>query len=415
MGIFALVKPKLVICNENRKEVVESVVSGCECELLTFDGVAERVLLKPVEGLEESFLPPALTFDTEKAIALILTTSGSTGIPKPIAISHAYMISHTLSTAPEDSDWPMLFINTSTSWTSIFLFYSLVTVFGGTRVVADRFLETAEVVETIQKYQVNYSFGTPDTVVALVKYCETNNLTLDSVRTYLTGGWNSTMAVREAFEKTIPNGKTTELYGLTECMIVSQNNGYNSGGTIMPRLTCKVVDEHGDRLGPNESGEICVKAQVPIFGNLCKETNQMVFDNDNFLHTGDVGYFNSAGFLFIEGRLKDTIAYRGVIFNTVAIEKFLVNELGLPEVCVMALEDRGEGGEPPAAAIVKPDWCQLTEEDIFKLTVQKLPAHQHLDGGVYFVKELPRSAISGKIKRFEVKQLLQKLSLSVKH
>lgn len=377
---------------------------------MTFESAAKQ-LLEPAEN-EEKF-SPTTNLDTNKAIAIILSTSGTTGNPKPVAISHAHLIAHCFSWYPMPSNSVVL-TNSAFSWITVFEMNLPATIKCATRVISSKFLEVEDYVRTVQMYNVSYTFATPDHITKLVKYLEVHKMSLNSMKIMRTGGWLLMQETRETLQKLIPNGIALEGYGMTETMWLAVNwqQKKGSAGKLLPNTTVKVVTEDGNHLGPNEPGEICAKFQVPILGYVDKEVNKKLFDDEDFFHTGDIGYVDTEGFVFIKGRMNDYIGYLGVSYNTTSVEHFITRETGIGEVCVMPLEDQGEGGEPPAAAIVKPASCQLTEDDIYKLTLEKLPPHQHLDGGVYFVKELPRSKTSGKILRYEVKRLLMALSKS---
>lgn len=170
----------------------------------------------------------------------------------------------------------------------------------------------------------------------------------------------------------------------------------------------QIVNEDNERLGPNEIGEIRVQHTIPVYGYLLEEANDEAFDAEGFLRTGDLGYFDSEYFLFVEGRHKDLIKHKGVHLNANTIEEFILSETGLSQCCVVGLNNPVRGDELPAAAIVPPTNCKYMPEDIVKLVAAKLPEHKHLDGGVFFVDELPLTS-SGKVIRHEVKKLLTKL------
>lgn len=379
-----------------------------EVKLLTFqNGV--QALLEPMEG-EENFSPSAIS-DTNKAIAFIMTTSGTTGQSKPVALSHAHLITRVFSIYPV-AHGARVFVNVGMNWMSIFQMYFRTIVVGGTRVVATQKLAPEDFARTLEQYKVTFSTITPHNIRKLLDFCSKENFKFTTVETFRTAGWLCPQHLRDQFHEFCLKGRSLESYGMTETMLITVNSDHKplSAGKLAGQLVAKIVNDHGDRLGPNETGKICVKPEVPMLGYLSDAVNQQVFDREHFFYTGDVGWFDSAGYLFIEGRSNDYIDYRGVTFNTGVIEDFIREKTGLSEVCVMPLDDIGDGGEPPAAAIVKPDSCHLTEDDIYNLTVEHLPAYLHLDGGVYFVKDLPRSAISGKVKRFDVKKLLLSLS-----
>lgn len=85
-----------------------------------------------------------------------------------------------------------------------------------------------------------------------------------------------------------------------------------SVGTIVPGMMCKVVNENGDSLGAYQEGELCFKGPLIMKGYINNDTStREALDSENWLHTGDVGYYDKEGYFYIVDRLKELIKYNG--------------------------------------------------------------------------------------------------------
>lgn len=133
-------------------------------------------------------------------------------------------------------------------------------------------------------------------------------------------------------------------------------------------------------------------------------------DPDGWFYSGDLGYFDEDGFLFIIGRSKDIIKYRGFQISPTELEEFLLRETGLRQVCVIGIEDLKHGTDLPAAVLVRTNDCHLTVDDIKQLAETKLPDYKQFRGGIYFLRadELPMTP-SGKIMKRIVKEMIEKI------
>lgn len=166
-------------------------------------------------------------------------------------------------------------------------------------------------------------------------------------------------------------------------------------------------------MGPNESGEICWKFPFPALGYYKNPTaTKKAFDADGWFLTGDIGYFDDECFLFHEGRMGDFIKFRGLDgvvsnLNCASMDGIIAKETGQRQVCVFGLNLKNAAYELPAVAIVASVDCKFSESGIMEVMTEKYWP-KHLEGGVYFVSELPKT-VTGKIKRRETQEMVTDL------
>ncbi|KAF3431033.1 hypothetical protein FNV43_RR25763 [Rhamnella rubrinervis] len=220
-----------------------------------------------------------------------------------------------------------------------------------------------------------------------------------------------------AFETKFPGVLVEEAYGLTEhsCITLTHGdpeNGYgrskrNSVGFILPNLEVKFIDpETGKSLPKITPGEICVRSQCVMKGyyNNEEETARTI-DKDGWLHTGDIGYIDDDGDIFIVDRIKEIIKYKGFQVAPAELEAILLAHPSVEDAAVFPLPD-GDTGEIPAACVVMAADAKESEEDIVEYVASNV-AHYKKVRVVNFVDTIPKSP-SGKIMRRLVKdQMIQ--------
>jgi acyl-CoA synthetase (AMP-forming)/AMP-acid ligase II len=171
-------------------------------------------------------------------------------------------------------------------------------------------------------------------------------------------------------------------------------------GLLLPGTSGKIVHpETGVDLPSDVEGELCVKGPQVMQGYYDnKEATDKTIDKDGWLHTGDIGKFDSDGWLYITDRCKELIKYKGFQVPPAELEAVLLSMQGVKDAVVIPVPDE-EGGEVPRAYVVKQDGAeQMTEEQVANFVKEKVAPHKRLRGGVFFTDVIPKSP-SGKILR----------------
>lgn len=205
-------------------------------------------------------------------------------------------------------------------------------------------------------------------------------------------------------------------YGMTELGGMLTHNYYvpglgfeDSDGKLTPNKIVQIRDKDGNPLGINEHGEIYIKFRYKWKGyHSNKEAFKKVF-KDGWFATGDVGYFNELGFLYICARDKDVYRSMNYLVYPEKIENVILNVPGVQQTCVFGIPDV-LNAYVSACAVVRTkdeDGERLTEDLIKKTVSESLPHYMRLNGGVYFFDSLPRTA-SGKIKRSHIRDIVIK-------
>jgi long-chain acyl-CoA synthetase len=280
---------------------------------------------------------------------------------------------------------------------------------GGQNVLIPNPRDFAGFVEELAKHKFTFFPGVNTLFNALLNTPGFDRLDFSTLRVSLGGGMAVQRAVAERW-KEVTGNVLTQAWGLTETSPAACINpaGVDFNGSIGLPISSTVVtirDDDGHVLPTGQSGEICVEGPQVMQGywNRPDETAKVMIDG-RVLRTGDIGYMNEQGYVFIEDRKKDMILVSGFNVYPNEVEGVAVTHPGVLEVAAVAQPDE-RAGEVVALFAVKKD-PSLTEEDLIEhcrksLTGYKVPKR------VYFRDELPKTNV-GKILRRDLRDQLRK-------
>jgi len=172
-----------------------------------------------------------------------------------------------------------------------------------------------------------------------------------------------------------------------------------SVGHPLPGMELKVVDlETGADLPPGEAGEICLRGDATMAGYWRRpEDTAKTIDSSGWLHTGDVGYLDAAGFLYLKDRIKDMIISGGENIYSAEVEAAVAEHPAVNSVAVIGVPDELWGEAVKAIVVLHPG-AEVTERQIIDFTAQRIARYKR-PKSVEFVSELPRSANNKILKR----------------
>lgn len=183
---------------------------------------------------------------------------------------------------------------------------------------------------------------------------------LSSIRMIMCGGSKLSISTALEMKKYLKNGSIIQVYGMSEvagCTTIGQieTESDTSVGQLAFGTKAKIIDDDGKRLGINDCGEICTKTKFKFLGYFNNEeaTNSAI-DDEGFLKTGDIGYFDENFNLFLVDRKKDMMKYCSSQISPTEIEQYLIQNPSIKSVCVVGIPDE-EVGDLPAAVIVQND------------------------------------------------------------
>lgn len=265
----------------------------------------------------------------------------------------------------------------------------------------------------MEKYKVTKTLSSPS-YVALILQCEgLCQRSLSSIETYWCGGSFVASDLCEKMNKYLTNGFLQVAYGMTEIAGLLSSNvskeNVKSVGRLVYNSKVKLIDANGRNCGVNENGEICCMPMYHFTGYYGDEENtRQILDEDGWIHSGDIGYFDEDGFLYIVDRKKDIMKYMNYQISPSEIEDIILNVEGVTNVCVVGIPDPIKMELPAAVVVKKSVGPKITAEKIKDLIKDTCSDFKQLRGGVYFVDSLPMTP-SGKVLRRKVKDFATEL------
>ncbi|GMR37088.1 hypothetical protein PMAYCL1PPCAC_07283, partial [Pristionchus mayeri] len=238
-------------------------------------------------------------------------------------------------------------------------------------------------------------FVVPPILVFLTKHPVVSNFDMTSIEFVLCGAAPAGKDLCEEFVSRFPNVKfMCQGFGMTEIgfshLPLLSRPIDASCGIIAAACEQKLVDiSTGKPVPLGERGEICVRGKTLMTEYLNKpEDTAETIDEEGWLHTGDIGYMNEEGKVFIVDRLKELIKVKGMQVAPAEVEDLLLSHPKISDVAIVGVADE-RWGERVRAFVVRND-KNLSGEEVRSFVADKLSTFKHISGGVKFVTEFPR-------------------------
>jgi long-chain acyl-CoA synthetase len=280
---------------------------------------------------------------------------------------------------------------------------------GHTMILFPRF-DPGPFIRAIEKYKAEVIGGAPQLFIPMIEHPEFAKTDLSSVRAVISGAAPLPEVVLKRMMDAFP-GVVTEGYGMTEVTLIAAANpgvreAIKAGSVGIPVIDTEVsiVDlESGAALGPGEVGEICIRGPQCMKGywNKPEETGNVLVDG--WVHSGDVGYKDEDGYLFITDRKKDMIIYKGYNVYPRELEEILFSHPAVAQCAVIGRADEA-GGEIPVAFIQLGPDKNATGAEIMDFVNTSVAPYKHVRE-VVFVESLPVN-MAGKVLKRELREKL---------
>ncbi|MDO5744009.1 MAG: long-chain fatty acid--CoA ligase [Micrococcaceae bacterium] len=341
--------------------------------------------------------------------AIILYTSGTTGNPKGAVLSHGNMTWNSINVIVDydvTSQTRALMIAPMFHVASLGMGALPTLLKGGTLVLQERF-EPSAVLAAIEEHAITSVSGVPTTFQMLAEHPDWPGTDISSLRMLTCGGSAVPSRVLQAYEARglgFSGG-----YGMTETApgatsLAAEHSHSKAGSAGLPHFftDVKIVDPAGQELPSGETGEILISGP-----NVIKEYWQLpqasaeAFAEGEWFRSGDIGYLDTEGFLYISDRLKDMIISGGENIYPAEIEQAIMELDGVSSVAVIGVPDP-TWGEVPRAVVVATEGACISEGEIIAHLKGRL-AKFKIPRTVVLADELPRTA-SGKIRKTDLRK-----------
>ena len=354
-------------------------------------------------SLPKARLPPSRSIHA-RISSCIPYSSGTTGLPKGVMLTHYNLVANILQTAGPlglREDDIMLGVLPFFHIYGMTVIMNLALHVGATVVTMPRF-DLEQCLQILEKYRVTFANVVPPMVLAFAKSPLVDKYDLSRLRTVFSGAAPLKEDLAEAARARL-GCSVVQGYGLTETSPVTHATraggdriSLASIGPPVPNTEVKVVDVVSQaELGPNEEGEICVRGPQVMKGYLNRpDATAAMIDADGWLHTGDIGFADERGCFFIVDRLKELIKYKGMQIAPAELEAVLLGHPSIADAAVIPLADEEAGQVPKAFVVLK---GELTPTDILAYVAARVAPYKKLRS-VEVTDHIPKSP-SGKILR----------------
>ncbi len=341
--------------------------------------------------------------DPETHIVVLPYSSGTTGLPKGVMLSHRNLVANLAQSSPV-----LQYTNGEVALAVLpfFHIYGMQVLMNGllaegvTVVTMPRF-DMEQALQLIQDYRVTQFFAVPPIVLGLAKHPAVERFDLSSLRKVFCGA--APLGGDLAEEASARIGcPVVQGYGMTEMSPVSHATAGDdakagSCGITLPNTECRIVDPMGQDVSAGGEGELWCRGPQIMAGYLNNpEATAETVDGDGWLHTGDVARFDEDGHMYIVDRVKELIKYKGFQVPPAELEALLVTHPMVADVAVIGIPDLEAGELPKAFVVCKPE-ATVSAEELQAFVSGHVASYKQIRI-VEFVDEIPKSA-SGKILR----------------
>ncbi|MCG2584379.1 class I adenylate-forming enzyme family protein [Massilia sp. TS11] len=398
--LLADAAPRVVFYNAASQAAVQEACAGSAAVLV---GVEDDYAAF-VAGCADQQVPAALAPDD---VFNIMYTSGTTGLPKGIVLTHRIRAHYcTLLANAWRMDAQSVALHTGALVFNGAFVTLLPALMCGAAFILHSAFDPAAFIDTVEREGVTHTMLVPSQIAAILEQPGFDPTRLASLRVLVSLGAPLPLAHKEKLQQVLPD-RLHELYGLTEGFVtildkVDAVRKRGSVGLPPPFFELRIVDEAGQPVAAGTVGEIAGRGPFLMAGYYGKPELTAQTLRDGWLMTGDLGYVDQDGFLYLVDRKKDMIDSGGVKVYPRDIEEVIAHHPAVLEAVVFGIPDEKWGETPMAAVQLKPGASADAEELRAWVNARVGARYQRL-ARLAIHAQLPRSA-AGKILKRELRE-----------
>ena len=411
-------QPKVLIVGGRYTDLVRSIAS----RLSTVEHYVS--LEEPVEGwlaYDELLASGAADERFPEAdgddLTVIMFTAGTTGSPKGVMLSHDSFSSYILSSvSPADPDEDERNILTVPLYHIAGVQAFMAAIYGGRTLIVQRQFDAKGWMELVERERVNRAMMVPTMLKTLMEHPDFHSHDLSSLDVITYGAAPMPLEVIKRAIQEFPQAHFINAFGQTETaatitMLPPEDHALNGSsdevekklrrlssiGKPLEDVEVRIVDEGGDPVAQGDVGEIVARGARLMKGywNQAEATAEAI--RGGWLYTGDLGYFDDDGYIFLSGRAKDFIKRGGEMISPEEVEQVLHSHPAIDEAAIIGVPD-ADWGERVRAIVVFKAGQSVAEDDVIEFCRQRLSSYKKPES-VVFTDALPRNPLGKVLKR----------------
>ncbi|PGG95519.1 hypothetical protein AJ79_10014 [Helicocarpus griseus UAMH5409] len=427
---------RLVICGKEMKELVSQAAKQCNLPL-------DRVLVLEsnpsykfysLEGNVNVISDGKLTWqritdpaELKKSLIVILWSSGTTGLPKGVMLSHENLVAEAYIMSLSGREWAAKEVEAGRELPALrtiahlpishiagLFGYLIGPFYGGGLVVWMGKYEWKKLLRLVKQYEITSFYTVPSIYLRIAKSPEVTDH-FKHLAAANTGAAPMDGELQTTASKKLGDGKQTvigQTWGLSETTgaVTMQPKGVSDYtgciGYILPSVELRMVDDDYNDVETGQPGELLVRAPMVTQGYYNNPQATKDAFHDGWFCTGDIGVIRDGKFYVVD-RKKELLKYKGLQIAPAEIENLLFTHPDIKEAAVCGVPSQEDPGSDIPRAYVVADPTRISEQAVKDFVKDRLAPYKQLRGGVAFVDELPKNAI-GKLLRRELKERAKK-------
>ena len=410
--------PKVLIVGSRYLDLVDSISEDLDSveHYITLDEPRDGWLSYSdlVANADDEDMWPATAEDD---LAVLLFTSGTTSYPKGVMLTHnsfaSYILSHVTPADPEVDERNIL---TVPLYHIAGMQAMISAIYGGRSLIIQRQFEASQWMELVETERVDRAMMVPTMLKMLMDHEEFDKRDLGSLSVITYGAAPMPLeVVRQAIEE-FPGVQFINAFGQTETAatitmlppddhvldgskeeVERKLRRLSSIGKPLEDVEVRIVNEHAEDVVIGETGEIVARGQRLMKGYWHQQSSTEETIRDGWLYTGDLGYWDEDGYIFLAGRARDFIKRGGEMISPEEVEQVLHSHPAIEEAAIIGVEDI-YWGERVRAVVVAKSGHSIDEGDVIEYCRQRLASFKKPES-VVVVDELPRNPMGKVLKR----------------
>ena len=352
-------------------------------------------------------------------LTILMFTAGTTGRPKGVMLAHKNFSEYVLNNvSPVDLDMEEKNILTVPMYHIAGIQAVMASVYGGRTLVLQRQFDAEEWMQLVQQHAVDRAMMVPTMIKQLMDHEKFQEYNLTSLQVITYGAAPMPLEVVKRAIEQFPGTHFINAFGQTESAATITMLGpedhiiegteeekeiklkrLGSIGKPLPDVEVRIMDEDGTLLPAEVVGEIVARGERIMKGYWKQEdATSATIDKDGWLHTGDLGYADEGGYIFLAGRAKDIIKRGGEMISPEELENIILSHPKVEDIAIIGVPDQ-EWGERVRAVVVPADEGDKPSLDEIAELVRSRTASFKKPESVVFVDELPRNPMGKILKR----------------